>query len=216
MYYDHADLTRNFDAGTLQRGEDVARKGKVRMARRDDDKLVGEVSGSGGELYRQTVRFRAERGGIGFQGSCSCPMSYNCKHVVALLLADLDHCQHAMARSPAPRPADRRACTCAGRGGARTATSAAPRRSTTSTPCCAHRRHQATDRAWRIGQQQPVFVYKLIARGTLEEKIQELQWRKGELADAVLSNEEETELAPGLQADDLRAIFSLDASPAPR
>ena len=104
MYYDHADLTRNFDAGTLQRGEDVARKGKVRMARRDDDKLVGEVGGSGGELYRQTVRFRAERGGIGFQGSCSCPMSYNCKHVVALLLADLDHCQHAMARSPAPRP----------------------------------------------------------------------------------------------------------------
>lgn len=164
MYYDHADLTRNFDVGTLQRGEDVARKGKVRMARRDDDRLVGEVSGSGNELYRQTIRFRTERGGIGFQGSCSCPMGYNCKHVVALLLADLDHYQHAMARSPAPRPADRRACTCAGRGGARTATSAAPRRSTTSTPCCAHRRHQATDRAWRIGQQQPVCAYKLIAR----------------------------------------------------
>lgn len=108
MYYDHADLTRNFDAGTLQRGEDVARKGKVRMARRDDDKLVGEVGGSGGELYRQTVRFRAERGGVGFQGSCSCPMSYNCKHVVALLLADLDHYQHAMARSRSPAAQERR------------------------------------------------------------------------------------------------------------
>jgi superfamily II DNA or RNA helicase len=98
MYYDHADLTRNFDAGTLQRGEDVARKGKVRMARRDDDKLVGEVGGSGGELYRQTIRFRAERGDIGFKGSCSCPMSYNCKHVVAVLLADL--AAVAAARSP--------------------------------------------------------------------------------------------------------------------
>jgi len=98
MYYDHADLTRNFDTGTLQRGEDVARKGKVRAARRDGDRLVGEVSGSGNELYRQTIRFRAERGGIGFQGSCSCPMSYNCKHVVAVLLADLDAV--AAARSP--------------------------------------------------------------------------------------------------------------------
>ena len=73
--------------------------------------------------------------------------------------------------------------------------------------------NQATDRAWRIGQQQPVFVYKLIARGTLEEKIQDMQRRKGELANAVLSNEGESELAPGLQADDLRAIFSL-APPA--
>jgi hypothetical protein len=35
--------------------------------------------------------------------------------------------------------------------------------------------NQATDRAWRIGQDKPVFVYKLIAKGTLEEKIQLLQ-----------------------------------------
>jgi len=101
MYYDHADLTRNFDAGTLQRGEDVARKGKVRTARRDDDKLTGEVGGSSGELYRQTIRFKSGRGGIDFQGSCSCPMSYNCKHVVAVLLADLERYQHEMAQSPA-------------------------------------------------------------------------------------------------------------------
>jgi len=69
--------------------------------------------------------------------------------------------------------------------------------------------NQATDRAWRIGQTQPVFVYKLIARGTLEEKIQELQRRKGELADAVL--DAKGSLAPVLGADDLQAIFTLPA-----
>ncbi|WP_137172148.1 DEAD/DEAH box helicase [Massilia sp. HP4] len=101
MYFDHADLSRNFDAGTLQRGEDYTRKGKVRSARRDDDKLIGEVGGSGGELYRQAIRFKSGRGGIDFHGSCSCPMSYNCKHVVAVLLVELERYRHAMAQSPA-------------------------------------------------------------------------------------------------------------------
>ena len=45
---------------------------------------------------------------------------------------------------------------------------------------------QATDRAHRIGQTQPVMVYKLIAAGSLEEKILELQLRKAELARGVL------------------------------
>ncbi|MGL6161903.1 DEAD/DEAH box helicase [Microbulbifer sp.] len=49
--------------------------------------------------------------------------------------------------------------------------------------------NQATDRAHRIGQQKAVFVYKLIAEGTIEERIQELQQRKQSLADALLSGE---------------------------
>ena len=41
---------------------------------------------------------------------------------------------------------------------------------------------QATDRAHRIGQHKPVFVYDLIAAGSVEERIVELQQRKAELA----------------------------------
>jgi superfamily II DNA or RNA helicase len=46
---------------------------------------------------------------------------------------------------------------------------------------------QATDRAHRIGQEKPVFVYKLITVGTVESRIAELQQRKQALADALFA-----------------------------
>lgn len=46
--------------------------------------------------------------------------------------------------------------------------------------------NQATDRAYRIGQDKPVFVFKLITRGTVEEKIQLLQQEKAALAASLL------------------------------
>ena len=42
--------------------------------------------------------------------------------------------------------------------------------------------NQATDRAYRIGQDKPVFVHKLICQNTVEEKIQKMQDRKDYLA----------------------------------
>ncbi len=45
---------------------------------------------------------------------------------------------------------------------------------------------QATDRAYRIGQTQPVQVHRLIAEGTVEDRIAEMLTRKQALADAVL------------------------------
>ncbi|MEZ5329368.1 MAG: DEAD/DEAH box helicase [Verrucomicrobiales bacterium] len=47
---------------------------------------------------------------------------------------------------------------------------------------------QATDRAYRIGQKNPVFVYKLITRGTIEEKILDLQEKKRALYEGILHN----------------------------
>jgi len=48
---------------------------------------------------------------------------------------------------------------------------------------------QAVDRTHRIGQDKTVFTYKLIARDTIEEKIVELQTRKKQLFDAVISSD---------------------------
>ncbi len=65
--------------------------------------------------------------------------------------------------------------------------------------------NQATDRAHRIGQEKAVFVYKLIAAGTVEERILAMQADKAELADAVLG--ESLDGASGLQAEDLLGLF---------
>ena len=50
--------------------------------------------------------------------------------------------------------------------------------------------NQATDRTHRIGQENVVSVYKLIAKDTIEEKIMRLQEKKRELADQLLNAEE--------------------------
>ncbi|NJL73045.1 MAG: DEAD/DEAH box helicase [Candidatus Competibacteraceae bacterium] len=65
---------------------------------------------------------------------------------------------------------------------------------------------QATDRAHRIGQTRHVFNYKLITRGTVEEKILALQQKKKELADLVIGGDES--VAKELTQEDLEFLFS--------
>ena len=52
--------------------------------------------------------------------------------------------------------------------------------------------NQATDRAHRIGQRNQVTVYRMIVKGTIEEKILAMQEAKKDLADAILSGESES------------------------
>jgi SNF2 family DNA or RNA helicase len=63
---------------------------------------------------------------------------------------------------------------------------------------------QAADRAHRIGQERPVFVYRLVSKDTVEERILELQERKRGIADAALGDADQ---AGGLTREDLLALL---------
>jgi len=65
---------------------------------------------------------------------------------------------------------------------------------------------QATDRAYRIGQDKPVFVYKLIAEKTVEEKILELQDKKRALANIMIDNNSKEKFK--LTQDDISSLFA--------
>ena len=68
---------------------------------------------------------------------------------------------------------------------------------------------QATDRAFRIGQRHPVFVHKLVCRGTVEEKVAALLAQKRALASELLSGGDEVRLTE-LSNDELLRTVSLD------
>lgn len=65
--------------------------------------------------------------------------------------------------------------------------------------------NQATDRAHRIGQENPVFVYKLITESTVEEKIVAMQEKKRDLAQGILDDNGEA-IAP-LSTEELAMLF---------
>jgi len=67
--------------------------------------------------------------------------------------------------------------------------------------------NQATDRAHRIGQKQAVFVFKLIAAGTIEERMRELQERKRILAEGIYQDPSGN-ASPALTTEDLECLFS--------
>lgn len=65
---------------------------------------------------------------------------------------------------------------------------------------------QASDRTHRIGQEKPVFVNKLISRDSVEEKMLELQNRKRELVDKLITTE--SSFFKSLTAEDVQELFS--------
>jgi hypothetical protein len=67
---------------------------------------------------------------------------------------------------------------------------------------------QATDRAHRIGQDKPITVVRLVAKGTIEEKILALKAKKRELTRAVIGDD--ARALEGLTTDDVRALLGED------
>lgn len=66
---------------------------------------------------------------------------------------------------------------------------------------------QAADRAHRMGQKEEVQVIRLVAKGTIEEKINELQMKKKNLIDDVIQSGEEPLKA--MSAEDIREILTI-------
>jgi SNF2 family DNA or RNA helicase len=66
--------------------------------------------------------------------------------------------------------------------------------------------NQATDRAYRLGQDKPVFVYKLIIANSIEEKILALQEKKASLVSGILSEGQAN--TPKFDPEDLAALLA--------
>jgi SNF2 family DNA or RNA helicase len=66
---------------------------------------------------------------------------------------------------------------------------------------------QAIDRAHRIGQDNAVFVYRLVAAGTIEEKMDELKARKRALADSLFDRA--GSIGSAVTEEDVRALFEV-------
>ena len=64
---------------------------------------------------------------------------------------------------------------------------------------------QAVDRAHRIGQSKNVMVYRIVATGTIEEKVMALQDRKAKLFTSVM--DDDGIFASALTADDIRGLL---------
>jgi SNF2 family DNA or RNA helicase len=70
---------------------------------------------------------------------------------------------------------------------------------------------QASDRTHRMGQTRPVTIYRLVVKGTIEEKIVELHAHKRDLADGLL---EGADAGVRLSVDDLVDLISGESSGA--
>ncbi|NOX93205.1 MAG: DEAD/DEAH box helicase [Gammaproteobacteria bacterium] len=86
------DIKNETDPGTYSRGWGYFQQGMLKDLRVDkiDDDLVvlyTSVEGGGNKVYTQEISIDGlEYGGINIEGECSCPVGYNCKHVVAACL----------------------------------------------------------------------------------------------------------------------------------
>ena len=70
--------------------------------------------------------------------------------------------------------------------------------------------NQATDRAHRIGQKNKVTVIKMVTKGTIEERIIELQEKKQKLSDNIIEGKDDATLVSKLEKEDMINLLSFD------
>jgi superfamily II DNA or RNA helicase len=109
LEFDVSSLRRAVGGGSYVRGTEYARLGAVLRSAWDADggALHGTVRGHGGSVYTTAAYLSVSDNGLaGFEmGECNCPVAFNCKHVVALILANLTP-ESATSAGPAkPGPA---------------------------------------------------------------------------------------------------------------
>lgn len=98
-------MRREVDSATYGRGVAYANAHRVRdVLWRGDDEIVGVVQGTAAQPYEVRVRVDSAMGASVFiRGTCSCPVSFNCKHVVALVLTALKELRDSRS-GPSPGP----------------------------------------------------------------------------------------------------------------
>jgi superfamily II DNA or RNA helicase len=105
---DLSTLRRAIGGGSYVRGTEYARQQAVQHVTWDagETALHGTVRGQGGNVYRTAAFFSLADGRRAeFEmGECSCPIEFNCKHVVALVLSVLEPESPGSARPERPKP----------------------------------------------------------------------------------------------------------------
>ncbi|PGH58545.1 helicase SNF2 [Azospirillum palustre] len=109
--FDLSDLRRLTDPGAFERGRQYWREGRVKQIEAHPESgdgwtVTAAVRGSGGALYRQDITVKLVNGMLRvLDGDCDCPVGYNCKHVVAAMLAWDERSRKPPPAQPARAPA---------------------------------------------------------------------------------------------------------------
>ena len=96
MHFSPDELLSVFDPATLQRGRTYFRDGRVESLKINvgGDLISALVSGTHAQPYRCIINLdRNARDKLEVRGQCNCPMVYNCKHIVAVLLETAEQTQ---------------------------------------------------------------------------------------------------------------------------
>ena len=73
--------------------------------------------------------------------------------------------------------------------------------------------NQATDRAFRIGQEKNVFVYKFVTSGTIEEKIDQMLLEKLQLSTELITETSGEQWLTEMSNEELKQLFTLEVNP---